>query len=132
MRDKVEARSGQARGVSPLARALFWLVLLFIAGVTLSPIELRPETGLPASIERFAAFGLVGALSMAAYPAHRFRSFWSLILAAALLEAGQKLAAGRHGRVIDFDVKAMGTLAGCCAVLLAERLGRVRRIKRRP
>ena len=123
MTEHVEARSAQARGVSTVARALFWLVLAYIAGVTLSPIELRPETGLPAFVERLAAFAVVGALSMIAYPRHRFRCFWSLILVAAGLEAGQHLVAGRHGRFVDFDVKAIGTLAGCCAVLAAERIG---------
>ena len=111
---------------------LFWLVLVFIAFVTLSPIELRPETELPAHVERLVAFATVGGLSMVAYPRHRFRWFWALISVAALLEAGQHLVAGRHGRMIDFDVKAVGTLAGSCAVLAAERLGRAFGTVRRP
>ncbi len=103
---------------------LFWLVLLFIAFVTLSPIQWRPETGLPAHVERFLAFASVGALLMLAYPRHRFRWFWALIAVAGLLEAGQNLVDGRHGRIVDFDVKAIGALMGCCAVLAAERVGR--------
>ena len=103
---------------------LFWLVLLFIAFVTLSPIQMRPETGWPAPVERLVAFAMVGVLLMMAYPRHRLRWFWSLIFAAALLEAGQNLVVGRHGRIIDFDVKAVGALVGCCAVLATERVGR--------
>ncbi len=120
----VETRSGRIRGVRTAARVLFWLVLLFIAFVTLSPIELRPETELPAHVERLVAFATVGALAMVAYPERRLRWFWALIVAAALLEAGQHLVAGRHGRLIDFDVKAVGTLVGCCAVLTIEGVGR--------
>ena len=120
----VETRSGATRGVRITARVLFWLVLLFIAFVTLSPIEFRPETAFPPVVERLAAFAVLGALAMVAYPRHRFRWFWSLILTAALLEAGQHLVAGRHGRMIDFDVKAVGTLMGSCVALAVESLGR--------
>ena len=132
MTEQAEQRFAELHGVRTLARGLFWLVLAFIAGATLSPIELRPETGLPAFVERLGAFAVVGALSMVAYPRYRFRCFWSLILVAAGLEAGQHLVAGRHGRFIDFDVKAVGTLAGCCAVLAAERIGWALGILRRP
>ena len=124
MKDAVETVSGQAHGLRTMARVLFWLVMLYIAFVTLSPIQLRPETGLPAHVERFVAFATVGVLLMMAYPQHRLRWFWTLIVLAGLLEAGQHLVAGRHGRIIDFDVKAAGAVAGCCAVLAAERVGR--------
>ena len=123
MTDTAENQPGRGRGVRTTARVLFWLVLLFIAFVTLSPIELRPETGLPPHVERLAGFATVGVLLMVGYPQHRFRGFWALICVAALLEAGQHLVAGRHGRFIDFDVKAVGTLLGSCAVLAAERFG---------
>ena len=128
----VETRSGRSRGVRTAARVLFWLVLLLIAFVTVSPIQFRPETGLPPPVERLAAFVVLGALAMAAYPRHRLRWFWSLILTAALLEAGQHLVAGRHGRMIDFDVKAVGTMVGCCAVLAVESLGRNFGTRRQP
>ena len=127
-----ETRSGRSRGVRTTARVLFWLVLCVIAFVTLSPIELRPETGLPPSVERLVAFAVLGALAMLAHPRRRLRWFWSLIAAAALLEAGQHLVSGRHGRIIDFDVKAVGTLLGCCAVLAVERFGRVFGTMRQP
>ena len=131
MTDTAEIQPGQGRGVRTTARVLFWLVLLFIAFVTLSPIEFRPETGLPPHVERLAAFAVVGVLLMVGYPQHRFRGFWALICVAALLEAGQNLVVGRHGRFIDFDVKAVGALLGCCAVLAVERFGLAFETKRR-
>ena len=106
------------------ARVLFWLALASVAFVTLSPIADRPETPFGPDAERFAAFALVSALLMIGYPEHRLRWFWGLIAVAGLLEAGQNLVADRHGRLLDFDVKACGVLVGALAALAAERLTR--------
>ena len=108
------------------ARLLFWLTLAYVAFVTLSPIGDRPVTPFGPQAERFSAFLVVSALLMVGYPTHRLRCFWALAAVAALLEAGQNLVGGRHGRVIDFDVKVCGAAAGAAAALVLERLGSVR------
>lgn len=106
------------------ARVLFWLTLAYVAFVTLSPIADRPLTPFGPQVERFGAFLVVGALLMIGYPGHRLRWFWALVVVAAALEAGQNLVGGRHGRVIDFDVKACGAAAGAVMGFVVERLVR--------
>jgi hypothetical protein len=59
-----------------------WTAFTLIAFVTLAPIGLRPETG-SAILERFAAYGILGAVFVAAYP-RRFTSVMLFILAAAV------------------------------------------------
>lgn len=39
-----------------------WLVLIVLVAATLSPIELRPHSGLPVDCERAAAYGVLGGL----------------------------------------------------------------------
>ena len=106
------------------ARLAFWLALAAVAFVTLSPIAERPVTPFGPNVERFAAFVVLSGLLMLAYPAHRVRWFWALVGLAALLEAGQNLVGGRHGRLGDFDVKALGAAVGALAALATERLAR--------
>lgn len=113
------------------ARLAFWLALGAVAFVTLSPIADRPVTPFGPDVERFAAFAVLSGLLMLAYPAHRLRWFWALVGLAALLEAGQNLVGGRHGRLGDFDVKALGAMMGALAALAAERLGQAARGARR-
>ncbi|NEW91494.1 hypothetical protein [Rhodopseudomonas sp. BR0M22] len=103
-----------------------WLCLAGIAFATLSPIGLRPTTGLSPSIERFGAFALVGALFAAAYP--RYILFAALIVlgAAALFELLQVLEPSRHGRLFDASVKLAGGTCGLAAGLIFARLLRGR------
>ncbi|MBV2144622.1 VanZ family protein [Falsochrobactrum sp. TDYN1] len=93
-------------------RIAAWLLLVMILIVTISPIQLRPITGEPADVERFAAFFLVGALFVLAYP-----RYWLAVLAltigcAGLFELLQRLAPGRHGEMADFFIKATGAFIG--------------------
>ncbi len=104
------------------ARILFWLTLVAVAFVTLSPIAFRPETPFGADQERFAAFALVSMLLMFGHPRGRVGWFLGLVAVAGLLEAAQTLVAGRHGRLHDAEVKAAGAAAGAVAALVAEIL----------
>ena len=108
------------------ARVLFWLVLAFIAFVTLSPIYDRPVTGLPPWMERFAAFAVLSGLAALGYPRRWLAWIAGLVVVAGLLELGQELQPGRHGRVIDFDVKAAGVVAGYLAALAVSSIFRRR------
>jgi hypothetical protein len=98
-----------------------WLLVGAIVTFTLSPIELRPVTGVPANWERFAAFAATGALFCLGYPQHRLRVVWLVIGVAGLLEVLQHLAPGRHGQLPDGSVKAAGALLGAGLVVVAER-----------
>ncbi|WP_349627439.1 hypothetical protein [Rhodopseudomonas palustris] len=98
-----------------LLRIAAWACLAGIAFATLSPIGLRPTTGVSPSIERFAAFALVGALFAAAYPRYILFAAAIVIGAAVLLELIQLLEPSRHGRLFDASVKLAGGTLGLAA-----------------
>jgi VanZ family protein len=89
-----------------------WASLVLVAIAALAPIEFRPASSMPPTIERFAAFAAVGFAFALAYP----RQFWLaavlVIGAAVLLELLQVLAPSRHGRPADAMVKVVGAAAG--------------------
>ena len=97
------------------ARVAAFSCMFFIAFVTLSPIGLRPiVAGL--QTEHLLAFFVVGALFGMGFPRH-FLSMAIIVIASALaMEALQNLVPGRHGRLLDVDVKIVGAIAGfACA-----------------
>ncbi len=106
-------------------RVLFWLTLAGIAFATLSPIDDRPMTPFGADPERAAAFAALSALAMLGYPARRLLWFFAILAVAVALEAGQNLVVGRHGRLPDAEVKALGTFAGAVLALALERVSAV-------
>ena len=94
-----------------LARWTAWTLVAALVFVTLAPIELRPAvTG--ATIERAAAYGLLGLTFALAYPRHRLLALAAVVGVAGLLELGQVFTASRHGRVPDFAVKAVSAGLG--------------------
>jgi glycopeptide antibiotics resistance protein len=98
-----------------LLRISAWSCLIAIALVTLGPLDLRPESGMPPHLERFVAFAIAGVLFAAAYP--RYILFATVIVlgAAVLFELLQLLAPSRHGTLPDASVKVVGGLVGLCA-----------------
>ena len=112
------------------ARFLFWLTLATVAFVTLSPIDLRPETSFGPNKERFAAFAVASAFLLLGHPRNRAAWFFALVAAAGLLEASQSLVEGRHGRWHDFAFKAAGAAAGAVLALAVERAGMAMRLSR--
>jgi hypothetical protein len=105
--------------ISAVCRWTAWLLVAAIVFVTLSPVGLRPDTGAPASIERFAAFAALGGVFCLGYPKHRMAVLLFVVAVAGALEALQNLVPGRHGRIADAAVKALGAAAG---VLVAGQL----------
>ncbi|MEL6062222.1 MULTISPECIES: hypothetical protein [unclassified Methylobacterium] len=100
-----------------LVRIAAWLLVAFIAVVTLVPIGLRPVVTANPSIERIAAYALAGLLMMVGYPRRWLQILIGSILLAGGLEAAQTLTSTRHGRFDDFLVKAGAALAGAVAGL---------------
>jgi hypothetical protein len=103
-----------------IARIVVWLLLLAIAVMTDGPISLRPETTLPANVERIAAWAFLGALFAIGYPKPTFSLVLLLVGAAGLLEFAQLRELGRHGQISDFVVKSAGGVLGLGAVRLAQ------------
>lgn len=95
--------------------------LAFVAFATLSPIALRPKLA-RIGIEHFGAFAVIGFLFALAFPRHVAVVALILIGAAALLEAGQLLVPGRHGRAADAAVKIGGAVAGIALAWAANAL----------
>ena len=100
---------------SRLAQVAAWLLLAVVAVVTLSPAGWRPVTAIPANLERFAAFAVVGLAFSLVYP----RRLWlvaSMVLGAALaFESLQFLIEGRHPALRDVIAKLAGGGAGVAA-----------------
>jgi hypothetical protein len=108
-------------------RAAFGVAFLMITALTLCPIQYRPTTGHVLS-ERFVAFGLLGALSVFAFPRRLRRNIIMLATIALALEAGQKLSSSRHGRVLDVAEKVAGGVSGIIAASLILRGRRAARV----
>lgn len=94
--------------VTRLARWAAWLLLAALAVVTLGPIGLRPISQAPVGVEHMLAFAALGIAFALAYPRHLILVLALVIGAAVLLEFGQAIDPGRHGRVADAVQKLIG------------------------
>jgi hypothetical protein len=91
-----------------LLRIVAWALLLGIVFSTLSPIWLRPESGLPANDERFAAFLVLSFAFTLAYPHRLLRVVLIVAASAIILEALQLVIPTRDARLHDLFVKLAG------------------------
>ena len=95
-----------------LGRLAAWLLLAAVAFVTLAPIGWRPETGLSANIERFAAFALIGLAFGLAYPRRLWLVALTVLGAAMSFEVMQFLVQSRHPGLRDVVAKLAGGASG--------------------
>jgi hypothetical protein len=109
---------------SRLVRLLAWALLLGIVFVTLSPLGLRPETGVSPRLERFVAFFILSAAFTLAYPRHLVRVLLLVAIAAIGLELLQLIVPSRDARLSDMLVKLFGGAAGATAGIVLLRLKR--------
>jgi|UPI000562D2EE VanZ family protein len=112
-------------------RWVAWLLLFASAVFTLSPIEFRPVTEAPVSLERFAAFAVIGAAFCFGYPKYRLHVLLLLIGIVGFLEVVQNYVPGRHGRLPDGLVKASGALLGAAFAAFIARYGSLLRETRK-
>jgi hypothetical protein len=112
-------------------RWLAWLLVLAIAVFTLGPNEFRPVSGTPGSLERFAAFAVVGGAFCFGYPKHRWPILILLLGLIGLLEVAQNYVPARHGRLSDGLVKASGALLGAAFAVFIARYCAFARTQRR-
>jgi hypothetical protein len=110
---------GHFRSMSKVIRIAGWVVLATLIFATLAPIEFRPASTAPVSLDRFGSFALLGMLFALGYPQHRWQVLVLTLAAAGTLEALQMLSPSRHGRVADLVVKAAGGGFGVLAPVLA-------------
>lgn len=107
--------------IRKLALVIALACAAFIIFATLSPIQLRPKTG-HFNIERFAAFFVLGAAFVAAYPKYWLIVAIGVVTGACGLEVGQLYVPGRDGDVHDAILKSFGGLTGVAVAFGLERM----------
>ena len=103
-----------------------WLCLAAIGVLSLVAPSLRPVTFLPHEFEHAAIFSIAGLAIGLGYPNRATQHLITLTLFAAAVELAQFYAPGRHPRVSDFVVDALGAGAGIAVALMLTRLRAVR------
>lgn len=110
-----------SRPVRIFFRLFAWLLVFAVAASTLLPVEFRPATTAPASVERFLAFVVIACAFGLGRPDRRVSCALLVIAIAGTLETLQYLVPGRHGHMNEFVVKAMGAVSGVMLTKLIER-----------
>lgn len=99
-----------------IAKIAAWASVAFVIYATLSPLAMRPTLGrLGTDYERFAAYVVVAALVVLAYPQHPVRIGFAVVAAAVILEVAQLAIPDRDARVSDALIKVAGALIGILA-----------------
>jgi hypothetical protein len=106
-------------------RWVAWLLVCAIVIFTFSPVEYRPATAAPISLERLAAFAAVGAAFCLGYPKHRLSILVLLLGAIGFMEVAQNYVQDRHGRLLDGLEKEAGALLGAAFAAFLARWKRV-------
>jgi len=104
-----------------LSQAIGWLCVAAIVVLSLVSPAWRPVTVLPHDVEHLAIFVVTGVALGLGYPGHLPRRMALLVLFAAAVELAQFYAPGRHPRLIDFAVDALGACAGAALAALVMR-----------
>lgn len=99
-----------------------WLLVTAVVVFTVAPIEFRPNTGAPASLERFIGIAMITGAFCLGYPKHRIGILVLIIGAVGFLEVIQDILPGRHGRKVDLAIKVAGALLGGASAMMFERL----------
>ena len=99
-----------------VALAAFALFLAIIIYATLSPLQLRPNTG-HLHFERMTAYALLAGALCVAYPRHWERVLLITVFVAIGLEYAQTFDPGRDGRLPDAVEKIVGGGLGVLAGL---------------
>lgn len=107
-------------------RIVAWTLLLALAAMTIGPISQRPETLLPASLERLIAWVCAGAAFATAYTERSALMLLLLVSAAGLFELAQVESLHRHSRLSDFVVKVIGGVVGFGSVRAIQHLRSIR------
>jgi VanZ family protein len=91
----------------------FWVALLLVTGLLLTPSEVLPETGLWDKLEHASAFAALTLLGIAAFPEHS--RAWPLALGLVALgavgEGLQTFVPGRLPAIWDGVANGLGVLA---------------------
>jgi VanZ family protein len=101
-----------------IARLIAWTALGEIILLTFVPSALRPVSAIPHALEHFGVFLLVGGAFALGYPRRQLAIAVAAVPVIAVLELLQLLAPGRHARLSDFVLNALGACTGVVVVSL--------------
>lgn len=101
-----------------LLRVCAWLALAAIVFVTVSPIGYRPRDIVSTNFDRAAAYAVLSALFVFAYPRHRWTVAALVLLTAGGAEIFQWLSPTRHPHLMDAAMKTAGGVSGLFAGIL--------------
>ena len=105
-------------------RLAFWLVVLMLIWLTVVPPSIRPSGVASRHLDHFASFALAGFLFYLGYADHLLSRLVTAVLFAGGLEVLQLWVPGRHARLGDFVIDALGACTGIVfAFALARTLG---------
>ena len=99
-----------------------WACVIAIAALSLVAPSLRPVTFVPHNLEHAAVFAIAGFALGLGYPGRTARHMAMMAVFAGAIELAQFYAPGRHPRLIDFVIDALGGCAGVAAAALLARL----------
>src|SRR5256714_1843922 len=105
-----------------LFQAIGWLCVLAIIVLSLVAPAWRPVTFLPHDLEPLAIFIVTGLALGLGYPGRTAQHMAMLVIFAAAIELAQFYAPGRHPRLIDFVVDALGACAGAALAAIIMKL----------
>jgi VanZ family protein len=89
-----------------------WFCFAAIVVLSLASPALRPVTVVPHALEHAAIFALAGLAVGLGYPNRSTSHMIALAIFAAAIEFAQFYAPGRHPRLADFAIDALGACAG--------------------
>jgi hypothetical protein len=104
-----------------LFQAIGWLCIVAIAILSLVAPSMRPVTFVPHDIEHAAIFAMAGFALGFGYSQRTARTMLIMAVFAAAIELAQFYAPGRHPRLIDFVIDAVGGSAGVAVAALVSR-----------
>lgn len=110
-----------------LFQAIGWLCVAAIVVLSLVAPSLRPVTFVPHHLEHAAIFAAAGLALGLGYPGRTAHHMVMMVIFAAAIELAQFYAPGRHPRLIDFTVDALGACAGVALAAVIAGCARGRR-----
>ena len=97
------------------ARITAWLLALAILVLSVGPLWLRPQTGIPHTFEHFGIFAPTAFIFGVAYARRYSVIAIGLVIFAGAIETLQLFVPGRHARLSDFVVDVLAFFYGIAA-----------------
>jgi hypothetical protein len=118
------------RWVCLTARIVAWSLAAAIVVLSVVPADLRPDTGVPHALEHFLIYASTGLAFGFGYDRKGGLLAVLLVIFAGCVEVAQLFVPGRHARLSDFLIDAVGIGAAPIALSLARQI-RARRLNLR-